>query len=120
MRTPLLTFLLTVRVPRCFSHPCLIELRLLRWWTAVSAPAQILNAYQPAGKIEEFFQALAKFKDLPTREQAINKTYTEEHERLFGAMTVPEDEALMAIQLLRLYQSGGQQSGTIILCVLCD
>ena len=47
-------------------------------WIAVSAPAQILNTYQPAGKIEEFFQALAKFKDLPTREEAINKTYTEE------------------------------------------
>jgi hypothetical protein len=31
-----------------------------------------------AGKIEEFFQALAKFKGLPTREQAINKTYTAE------------------------------------------
>jgi transposase-like protein/IS1 family transposase len=28
------------------------------------------------------------------------KTYTEEHERLFGAMTVPEDKALLAIQLL--------------------
>src|SRR4029450_9458819 len=27
---------------------------------------------QPAGKIEAFFQVLAKFKDLPTREQAIN------------------------------------------------
>jgi DNA-binding transcriptional MerR regulator len=47
-------------------------------WTAVSAPAQILNTYQPAGKIEEFFQALAKFKELPTREEAINKTYTDE------------------------------------------
>jgi DNA-binding transcriptional MerR regulator len=47
-------------------------------WTAVSAPAQIINTYQPAGKIEEFFQMLAKFKDLPTREQAINKTYTDE------------------------------------------
>ena len=47
-------------------------------WTAVSSPAQILNSYQPAGKIEEFFQVLAKFKKLPTREQAINKTYTEE------------------------------------------
>jgi DNA-binding transcriptional MerR regulator len=42
------------------------------------APAQILNTYQPAGKIEEFFQALAKWEDLPTREQAINKTYTDE------------------------------------------
>lgn len=47
-------------------------------WTAVSAPAQILNTYQPAGKIEEFFQALAKFKELPTRKQAMNKTYTDE------------------------------------------
>jgi DNA-binding transcriptional MerR regulator/uncharacterized cupin superfamily protein len=46
-------------------------------WTAVSVPAQILNTYQPAGKIEEFFQALATFADLPTREEAINKTYTE-------------------------------------------
>ena len=89
LRTPLLTFLLTVRVPRCFSHPCLIELRLLRWWTAVSAPAQIINTYQPAGEIEEFFQLLAKFKDLPTRKQAINKTYTDEQinemKRLFEA-----------------------------------
>ena len=44
-------------------------------WTAVSVPAKIINTYQPAGKIEEFFQALAKFKDLPTREQAIEKSY---------------------------------------------
>src|SRR6266540_2595408 len=28
------------------------------------------------------------------------KTYTEAHARLFGAMTVPEDKALLAIQLL--------------------
>ena len=58
-------------------------------WSAVSVPAHILNTYQPAGKIEEFFQALAKFKDLPTREQAINKTYTDEQKnamkRLFEA-----------------------------------
>ncbi len=52
-------------------------------------PAKIINTYQPAGKIEEFFQVLAKFKDLPTREQAINKTYTDEQinglKRLFEA-----------------------------------
>ena len=58
-------------------------------WTAVSAPAQILNTYQPAGKIEEFFQAIARFKDLPTREQAIEKSYTAEQidglKRLFEA-----------------------------------
>ena len=51
-------------------------------------PARILNTYQPAGKIEEFFQVLAKFKELPTREQAINKTYTDEQKhamkRLFA------------------------------------
>jgi len=45
-------------------------------WAAVSFPAKIINTYQPAGKIEEFFQVLAKFKDLPTREQAIEKSYT--------------------------------------------
>ncbi len=52
-------------------------------------PAKIINTYQPAGKIEEFFRVLAKFKDLPTREQAINKTYTDEQKnglkRLFEA-----------------------------------
>ena len=56
---------------------------------AVASQPKILNTYQPAGKIEEFFQALAKFKDLPTREQAINKTYTDEQinamKRLFEA-----------------------------------
>ena len=47
-------------------------------WAAVSAPAKIINTYQPAGKIEEFFHVLAKFNDLPTPEQAIEKSYTEE------------------------------------------
>src|SRR5437879_523219 len=28
------------------------------------------------------------------------KTYTQEHERLFGTMTVPEDKAVLALQLL--------------------
>src|SRR5215813_9664536 len=47
-------------------------------WVTVSARSKVLNTYQPAGKIEDFFQVLAKFKDLPTREQAIEKTYTAE------------------------------------------
>ena len=58
-------------------------------WTAVSASAQIINTYQPAGKIEEFFQVLAKFKELPTPEQAMRGTYTDEQingmKRLFEA-----------------------------------
>ena len=57
-------------------------------------PARIINTYQPAGKIEEFFQALSKYKGLPTGEQAINKSYTTEQRdgfmRIFEAhgMTV--------------------------------
>jgi DNA-binding transcriptional MerR regulator/quercetin dioxygenase-like cupin family protein len=50
-------------------------------WTATTPSAHILNTYQPAGKIEQFFEALANFKDLPTREQAMNKTYTDEQKR---------------------------------------
>jgi DNA-binding transcriptional MerR regulator len=63
-------------------------------WAAVSPSAKILNTYQPAGQIEEFFQALAKYKELPTREQAIKKSYTTEQidglRRVFDAhgMTV--------------------------------
>ncbi|HSS97903.1 MAG TPA: MerR family transcriptional regulator [Terriglobales bacterium] len=45
-------------------------------WATVSPATKIINTYQPAGKIEGFFQVLAKFKDLPTREQAIEKSYT--------------------------------------------
>src|ERR1051325_718516 len=55
-------------IPRSVEHA----------WAAVSATTRILNTYQPAGKIEKFFQALAKYKGLPTPEQATNKTYTAE------------------------------------------
>ena len=36
--------------------------------------ARIINTYQPAGRMDEFFPALAKFKDLPTREQVLQKS----------------------------------------------
>ena len=45
-------------------------------WAGV--PARVINTYQPAGKIEEFFQSVAKFKGLPTRAQVIEKSYTTE------------------------------------------
>ena len=52
-------------------------------------PAKVINTYQPAGKIEEFFQAVAKFEDLPTREQAAENNITAEQveglKRLFEA-----------------------------------
>ena len=49
-------------------------------WACVSGkPAKIINVYQPAGKMEEFFRTVGKLtKDLPTQEQVRNKTYTEE------------------------------------------
>jgi hypothetical protein len=38
--------------------------------------------YQPAGQMEDFFRAVGKLsKDLPTREQVRNRTYTEEQKR---------------------------------------
>jgi hypothetical protein len=41
-------------------------------------PAQIINTYQPAGKNQEFFQALTKYKGLARRQQTIKKSYTSE------------------------------------------
>jgi DNA-binding transcriptional MerR regulator len=57
-------------------------------WACMSGrPAKIINVYQPAGKMEEFFRELSVFKNLPTREDVINKTYTQEQvqalDRLF-------------------------------------
>ena len=60
-------------------------------WVGV---AKVINTYQPAGKIEEFFQVLATFKGVPTPQQAIEKSYTAEQidglKRVFDAhgMTV--------------------------------
>jgi DNA-binding transcriptional MerR regulator/quercetin dioxygenase-like cupin family protein len=48
-------------------------------WGCVSArPGKTLNVYQPAGRMEEFFRAVSRFKDLPTREQVANRTYTDQ------------------------------------------
>ncbi|HLX65046.1 MAG TPA: MerR family transcriptional regulator [Planctomycetota bacterium] len=53
-------------------------------------PGKIINVYQPAGAMEDFFRAVGKpFKDLPTLEQVLNKTYTDKQvksmKRLFAA-----------------------------------
>ena len=60
---------------------------------AWAGPAKVLNTYQPAGKIEEFFQVLAKFKDLPTREQATEKSYTAE--QVYGLKRVFETHGMI-------------------------
>ena len=48
------------------------------WGSASGKPGKIINVYQPAGKIEEFFRALGKPpKDIITAEQVTNRTYSE-------------------------------------------
>lgn len=59
------------------------------WGCVDGKQARIINVYGPAGKMEEFFRAVGNHKDLPTREDVINNTYTEEQveglHRLFQA-----------------------------------
>jgi DNA-binding transcriptional MerR regulator len=54
--------------------------KVAHMWGCVSGkPGKIINAYQPAGKMEEFFRELGKPpKGLITAEQMVEKTYTEE------------------------------------------
>jgi DNA-binding transcriptional MerR regulator len=65
--------------------------KVAHMWACVSGkPGRIINAYQPAGKMEEFFRELGRPpKDLITAEQMAEKTYTEEQvkslRRLFEA-----------------------------------
>lgn len=48
-------------------------------WRCISKkPGRVLDVYQPAGNMEEFFRILGEPpKDIITKEQGINKTYTE-------------------------------------------
>jgi DNA-binding transcriptional MerR regulator/quercetin dioxygenase-like cupin family protein len=54
--------------------------KVAHMWGCVSGkPGKIINVYQPAGKMEEFFRELGKPPmDLITAEQMVEKTYTEE------------------------------------------
>jgi len=61
----------SVFIPRKVGH---------MWGCVNGKPGKIINVYQPAGQMEEFFRAVGKLavgKDLPSREQVITKTYTE-------------------------------------------
>jgi mannose-6-phosphate isomerase-like protein (cupin superfamily) len=66
----------SVFIPRKVAHI---------WGTASGQPGKVINSYQPAGKMEDFFRELGKFSEvgnyrpeLPTREQMVNNTYTDE------------------------------------------
>lgn len=60
----------SVFIPRKVAH---------MWCRASGGAAKIINVYQPAGKMEEFFRAVSKSTKLPTREDVLKNSYTEEH-----------------------------------------
>jgi hypothetical protein len=59
------------------------------WACESGKPGKIINVYQPAGKMEEFFREVSKSKKLPSQEDVLNNTYTAEQKdevrRLFHA-----------------------------------
>jgi quercetin 2,3-dioxygenase len=59
----------SVFLPRKVSHI---------WACANGKPGKIINVYQPAGKMEEFFREVSQAKYLPTKEQMLNRSFTEE------------------------------------------
>jgi DNA-binding transcriptional MerR regulator len=71
----------SVFIPRKVAHG---------WSPVGDEPSRAINMHQPAGQIEEFLREVGNLQDLlPTREDVINKTYTDEQiatlHRLFGA-----------------------------------
>jgi uncharacterized cupin superfamily protein len=71
-------------------------------WTCVgSQPAKIVNVYQPAGKIEQFFQQAAKrVKELPTVDDVQNNTYTEQHVKTLHELFSAHDMDLLGPPLV--------------------
>jgi len=69
-------------------------------------PAKIINVYQPAGKMEEFFREVSTFKNLPTREDVINKTYTEEQVQALDRLFSDHGMDLLGPPLLEVDEDG--------------
>ncbi|HEX2475102.1 MAG TPA: MerR family transcriptional regulator [Lacipirellulaceae bacterium] len=70
----------SIFIPRKVAH---------LWGPVGDEPCKVINIFQPAGKIEEFLREVGNLRGLPTREEVINRTYTDEQistlHRLFGA-----------------------------------
>ena len=76
-------------------------------WICMSGrPAKIINVYQPAGKMEEFFREVSTFKNLPTREDVINKTYTEEQVQALDRLFSDHGMDLLGPPLLEVDEDG--------------
>ncbi|MDB6053070.1 MAG: hypothetical protein JWN25_593 [Verrucomicrobiales bacterium] len=59
----------SVFIPRKVKHV---------WGCVNGQPGKVLNVYQPAGKMEDFFYSVSKAPFMPTIEQVVNKTYQKE------------------------------------------
>jgi DNA-binding transcriptional MerR regulator len=81
----------SVFLPRNVSHV---------WALAGDRPGRIINVYQPAGKMEEFFRALSNFKDIPTLEQVIRKTYSKDQVTALSALFEAHGMGLLGPPLL--------------------
>jgi DNA-binding transcriptional MerR regulator len=57
----------SIFIPRGTSHA---------WASATGRPGKIINVYQPAGKLEEFFTDVNGFEGLPTAEEVLNNAIT--------------------------------------------
>ena len=53
------------------------------WSPEMDKPGTVINVYQPAGKMEEFFRELSSLKGVPTREQVLSNSYTDEQKLMF-------------------------------------
>ena len=76
-------------------------------WTCMSGrPAKIINVYQPAGTMEEFFRELSTLKNLPTREDVINKTYTEKQVQALDQLFSDHGMDLLSPPLIEVDEGG--------------
>jgi DNA-binding transcriptional MerR regulator len=67
----------SVFIPRRTAHA---------WAAANGTPAKIMNVYQPAGRLEDFFRALATSTDLPTAEEAKKHIVTAKQKAAVGRL----------------------------------
>lgn len=76
----------SVFIPRNIPHA----------WSGVGEnPGKILNVYQPAGRIEDFFTKVSTFPNLPTRDQVINGSYSEQQKTSLHRLFAEHDMDLL-------------------------
>jgi len=77
----------SIFVPRKIPH---------LWGTVDGAPGRIIHVFQPAGNMEAFFRKVGMVKDLPTREQVIHNTYTDDQINSLRALFAGHGMKLLA------------------------